>query len=79
LRALAHNRGAQASLCPSELARTLGGMHWRDLMPAVRQAASELARAGDVQVLQRGRVQSPDGPWHGPIRIRWCKDPPAAD
>ena len=71
---MARERGAQASLCPSEVARQVAahaGDDWRALMPAVRRAASELARAGAVEVLQRGQKQNPDGPWHGPIRVRW--------
>lgn len=82
LRRLARERGGQASLCPSEVARQLaaeaGEAHWRALMPVVRTAASTLALAGEVEVLQRGQPQSPDGPWHGPIRIRLARKPDPA-
>ena len=70
VRALAQSRGTASSLCPSEVARALDADQWRRLMPVVRQAVAALARAGEVEVLQRGRVQSPDDPWRGPIRIR---------
>lgn len=74
---MVRERGAQASLCPSEVARRVAaeaGDDWRALMPAVRQAASELARAGRAEVLQRGQKQNPDGPWRGPIRVRWVPE-----
>lgn len=75
----ARERGPQASLCPSEVARQIAAGNardtdWRALMPAVRAAASDLARAGQVEVLQRGQKQNPDGPWRGPIRVRWVKN-----
>jgi Protein of unknown function (DUF3253) len=70
VRAMAQARGTVSSLCPSEVARALDADQWRRLMPVVRQAAAALACAGEVEVLQRGQVQSPRGPWRGPIRIR---------
>ncbi len=83
---MTRERGPHASLCPSEVAREVARemarelaadtaqADWRSLMPAVRAAASELARTGQVEVLQRGQKQNPDGPWRGPIRVRWVKD-----
>lgn len=58
------------SVCPSEAARAVGGEHWRDLMEPAREAARQLARAGEVQITQRGTVLDPDGDWRGPVRIR---------
>ncbi|MFM8609659.1 MAG: DUF3253 domain-containing protein [Burkholderiaceae bacterium] len=75
---MTRERGPQASLCPSEVARQVAAgtvdADWRSLMPAVRAAAGDLARTGQVEVLQRGQKQNPDGPWRGPIRVRWVKD-----
>jgi len=67
---LLERRGPNASICPSEAARAVGGDDWRQLMEAARDAARELARLGRVQITQRGRVLDPGGPWRGPIRIR---------
>ncbi len=63
------------SICPSEAARVVGGEQWRDLMGATREAARALARAGQVEITQRGAVLEPDGQWRGPIRIRAASDP----
>ena len=58
------------SICPSEAARAAGGPNWRELMEPTRQAARALARAGEVEITQRGEVLDPDGTWRGPVRIR---------
>lgn len=58
------------SICPSEAARAVGGEGWRDLMDPAREAARALARAGEVEITQRGAVLDPDGVWRGPVRIR---------
>jgi hypothetical protein len=60
----------QGSICPSEAARAVGGDRWRELMETTRDAARQLARAGEVEITQRGAVLAPDGDWRGPIRIR---------
>ncbi|MGA5461706.1 DUF3253 domain-containing protein [Mycobacterium sp. NPDC050041] len=70
IRALAVHRGPASSTCPSDAARAVGGDHWRDLMDDARAAAREMARAGDVEITQRGEVLDPDADWRGPIRIR---------
>lgn len=58
-----------ATACPSEVARAVGGEHWRDLMPSVRDVAAELQAAGTIDVCQRGRVvKLADA--KGPIRLR---------
>ena len=58
------------SICPSEAARAVGGDSWRTLMEPAREAARRLARAGEVEITQRGVVLDPDGTFRGPIRIR---------
>ncbi|MCT1664633.1 DUF3253 domain-containing protein [Corynebacterium sanguinis] len=62
-------RAAESSICPSEVARELGDDTWRDLMPAVREAAAHLARQGVVAATQGDNVVQADGA-KGPIRIR---------
>jgi hypothetical protein len=70
VRALALHRGPDSSTCPSDAARAVGGESWRDLMPQAREVARHLAKAGDVEITQRGTVLDADGDWSGAIRIR---------
>ncbi|WP_375544439.1 DUF3253 domain-containing protein [Corynebacterium sanguinis] len=62
-------RAAESSLCPSEVARNLGDDSWRDVMPAVREAAAQLALRGVVVATQGDTVVQADAA-KGPIRIR---------
>lgn len=70
LLAMAARRGLQATACPSEVARLLGGSSWRALMPRVRAAATGLALGGQLEITQRGVVIDPKASFKGPIRIR---------
>ena len=70
LLAIIHQRGSLSSACPSEVARQLSPKAWRALMPRVREVAALLAQQGLLEIAQRGKVVSPHGPWHGPIRVR---------
>jgi Protein of unknown function (DUF3253) len=63
-------REPPSTLCPSEVARALSADGWRSLMPQVRAVTAALAVQGRVEVLQRGQVCAPAGPWRGAIRIR---------
>lgn len=57
------------TVCPSEVARGIDGEAWRQLMPAVREAASRLAKRGRVDALQKGeKVDALLA--RGPIRLR---------
>ncbi|BBY95501.1 hypothetical protein MGALJ_51700 [Mycobacterium gallinarum] len=67
---LARERAPAKTICPSDAARAVGGDDWRDLMEGARDIARDLARAGDVEIMQRGEVIDPDAQWRGPIRIR---------
>jgi Protein of unknown function (DUF3253) len=67
---LARQRGPSSSICPSDAARAVGGDEWRDLMDRARHVARTLAKAGDVEITQKGEVLDPDATWRGPIRIR---------
>ncbi len=63
-------RAEDATVCPSEVARELVGETgpWRELMPAVREAAAELARQGRLVVTRAGvEVDALSG--GGPIRL----------
>ncbi len=68
--ALAHHRGPDSSICPSDAARAVGGDDWRALTEKTRGIAFTLARGGEVEITQRGAVVDPEGPARGPIRIR---------
>jgi hypothetical protein len=68
--ALAQHRGPNSSICPSDAARAVGGVDWRELTAQSRSIAFALARDGDVDITQRGAVLDPDRPARGPIRIR---------
>ena len=59
------------SICPSEAARVVGGEQWRDLMGATREAARALARAGQVEITQRGAVLAPMQMSETPIRMKF--------
>lgn len=70
-------RNADASICPSEVARAVNPSGWRKLMPDVRAVARELARDGVIAVTQKGQRLSLDDEWRGPVRLmapRGCSD-----
>jgi hypothetical protein len=53
-------RGAEKSICPSEVARAAAGdpndgPTWRPLMRAVRAAAADLQDSGAIRVLRKGK------------------------
>jgi len=73
LRALLAKRDPTSSICPSEVARAVGGSDWRPLMQPVRDVARRLADEGSLQVTQGGRVVDP-GAARGPIRLRLPAD-----
>lgn len=66
---LLDRRRPEASICPSEAARTVDPANWRELMPAARAASGRLAAAGEVQVTQGGAVVDV-GTARGPVRVR---------
>ncbi|MBB3342759.1 DUF3253 domain-containing protein [Luteimonas sp. RC10] len=69
--ALLSGRAAEASICPSEVARaSRPGGDWRVLMPGIRDVAAALARDGVVSVTQHGAIVDADAPPPGPVRLR---------
>jgi hypothetical protein len=69
IRGLLNTRSRDASICPSEVARIVGGEHWRTLMEPARMAARRLVLQEEVEITQGGRVVDPSRA-KGPIRIR---------
>jgi hypothetical protein len=67
-------RAPDATICPSEAARAVGGDDWRALMEPARAAARRLVAAGDVEITQGGEVVDPTAA-RGPIRIRRVRRP----
>lgn len=55
MRALLHKRGEGKTICPSDVARVIGGDRWRSLMPLVRHVAEDL----DGVELRRRAVRGP--------------------
>jgi len=65
---MATERGADKSICPSEVARAIFDTGWRKHMDDVREAAIRLHQNGQVIITQKGE---PVDVHHikGPIRI----------
>ncbi|HEY8383679.1 MAG TPA: DUF3253 domain-containing protein [Microvirga sp.] len=60
---LAAKRGPGKTICPSEVARAIGGDHpegWGPLMQPVRRVAVRLMKEGRVVILRKGRPVDPD-------------------
>jgi len=69
IQTLLDQRARDATICPSEAARVVGGDEWRELMELSRRAARRLVAQGLVEITQKGRVVDPSTA-KGPIRIR---------
>lgn len=66
-------RGPNKSICPSEVARSLGGETWRSLMPLVREVGADLAKSGAIVVTQKGIPVDPQTA-RGPIRFKQARN-----
>ncbi len=70
---LCHARGAAKSICPTEAARLLSGdkrdASWQAVLPRVRRAALQLAEAGIIDILRKGKPIAPEAA-HGVVRLR---------
>ena len=66
---LLSRRAPSSTICPSDVARALGGENWRRLMEPTRAAAGRLVAAGRVEITQHGEAVDLDTVT-GPIRIR---------
>ncbi len=66
-------RGEHKSICPTEAARALAGNppdeSWRRSLAPVKLAAQRLARAGQIEILRKGKPVDPEV-LHGVIRLR---------
>lgn len=62
--ALVAERGPDKTICPSDVARAVGGGHpdqWGPLMQPIRRIAVRLAHEGRVVVYRKGKPVDPDG------------------
>jgi hypothetical protein len=67
---LLEQRAPTSTICPSDAARALDTADdWRDLMGPARAAAQRLAKAGEVEITQGGKVVDLETA-RGPVRIR---------
>ena len=56
LRSLLRSRGPDSSICPSDVARIVGGPSWRTLLSGVRERAVVLSEGGDLEIVRGGRI-----------------------
>jgi hypothetical protein len=69
IRALLRSRREDASICPSDVARAVGGSSWRSLMADVRERAAALAKSGAISIWRRRQLVT-DEPTSGVLRYR---------
>ncbi len=69
---LAEAAGAGKSISPEDAARALAGdePNWQRLLPRVRQAAGDLARAGTIEILRKGKPVDDLDAVKGVVRYR---------
>lgn len=68
-RTLLRHRDPDSSICPSDVARTIGGASWRSVLDDVRSALATLADVGVVVATQR-KEPIDLRTARGPVRIR---------
>jgi hypothetical protein len=73
-RALARHRAPGGTICPSDVARAIGGDGWRRLMEPVREVVTTLRERGVISIEQRGTTVPKGRDWKGPIRVRLRAD-----
>ena len=66
---LLRKRGAEGSICPSEVARRLWPVNWRPHMEEVREVAIGLAQEEIIIITKGDQVMTPDQ-IRGAIRLR---------
>ena len=67
--AVAEQRGADKSTCPSEIARMLFPGYWREEMAAVMEVAIDLCNNGKISITQKGK-EVDIKKIKGPVRIK---------
>ncbi len=75
---LVTERGPEKSVCPSEIARALGGASpddWRPLMQPVRRMAVRLTKHGRIAILRKGRPVADPNDFKGIYRLGTPREP----
>ena len=67
--ALTEARGAGKSICPSDAARAIRPDDWNRFMTETRRVAIQMAEAGEIEILRKGKPVAPDAV-RGVIRLR---------
>lgn len=57
---LVEERGADKTVCPSEVARAKRDENWQQLMGEIRVRAVKLAKAGKISIYRKGKPADPD-------------------
>ena len=70
IRALLRHRAGTSSICPSDVARIVGGERWRTSMETVRDAARCLAGQAEIVITSGSSELDPERPIEGPVRLR---------
>lgn len=66
------NRDPGKSICPSEAARNLAGSdekQWRLVMKPIRQVAVDMAKAGEIRILRKGKDVADPEDFRGVYRL----------
>ena len=74
VRALLRSRQPGRSICPSDVARIVGGTTWRTLLPVVRDCAVTMSQRGELDIVRRSRVVKTK-PTEGVLRYRLTRRP----
>ncbi|MCW2923952.1 MAG: hypothetical protein JWM98_1356 [Thermoleophilia bacterium] len=69
IHALLRHRAPESTICPSDVARVVGGEGWRDQMDLARATAFALQDADEVEVRHAGERVDRLADAHGPLRI----------
>lgn len=67
--ALTEARGPGKSICPSDAARAIRPDDWNRFMNETRRVAIQMAEAGEIEILRKGKPVAPDAV-RGVIRLR---------
>ena len=75
---LVAERGSDKTVCPSEVARAIGGPDadvWRPLMQPVRGVAVRLTRQGRIAIMRKGHAVADPGDFKGAYRLGTPRGP----
>lgn len=76
IRALLRHRTGK-TICPSDVARTIGGSQWRSLLPLVREVAGTMVAGHQLRITQKGADVPDPTDLRGPVRfVLPAADPP---